>query len=134
MISGNFFRNGDFLFPAHELIDYAVGAPNVINKEGVLTGVVYLCPNCFHEQEETFSMPPDFNLILHGYQHGEKFGQSVISIDIDGDNYDDIVVGAPLHAKEEVSRVIRMYSGIYCYNVINGTILMAITYFCVSEI
>ena len=67
-----------------------------------MSGVVYLCPNCFEEQQDPFYIPPSYQLILYGYQYGEKFGQTVISIDIDGDNYDDLVVGAPLHANHQV--------------------------------
>ena len=83
------------------MVDYAVGAPNVINRGGILSGVVYLCPNCFRESVDTISID-DYELTIHGHQFGEKFGQTVMTIDIDGDTYDDLVVGAPLHSTDTV--------------------------------
>ena len=93
-------------------IDYAVGAPNVENADKIISGVVYLCPNCFEEKfGEYYDNDDESNLILSGHQFGEKFGQTVISIDINGDGWDDLVVGAPLHAKSQV--IIRIYP---CFN------------------
>ena len=90
-------------FPEKDLVDYAVGAPNVFNKHGIVSGAVYLCPNCFRESDDTISLSSDFELTLYGFQFGERFGQTVLAIDIDGDDYDDIVVGAPLHSTKTVS-------------------------------
>ena len=74
-----------------------------MNKRGIVSGVVYLCPNCFRENGNTISLHTGgYELTLHGFQFGERFGQAVISIDIDGDGYDDIIVGAPLHSTEKV--------------------------------
>ena len=87
------------------MVDYAVGAPNVLNENGVLSGVVYLCPNCFRESDDTISIR-DFELTINGYQFGEKFGQTVMTIDIDGDSYDDLIVGAPLHSTDTVIRLL----------------------------
>ena len=111
-VLGNFFPptlnlNGctpkdGFKFPERDLVDYAVGAPNVINKQGVVAGAVYLCPNCFRESGDTISLHSGFELTLNGFQFGERFGQTVLSIDINGDCYDDIVVGAPLHSTDTV--------------------------------
>ena len=79
-----------------------VGAPNVINEQGLVTGAVYLCPNCFRESGDTISLHSGFKLTLNGFQFGERFGQTVLAIDINGDCYDDIVVGAPLHSTDTV--------------------------------
>ena len=38
---------------------------------------------------------------IDGYQFGEKFGHSLCAVDIDGDGFDDLVVGAPFHARNE---------------------------------
>ena len=115
IISGNLFPSrlpsnecttrGCVKFPDNNLVDYAVGAPNVLNENGVLSGVVYLCPNCFMESDDTISIR-DFELTINGYQFGEKFGQTVMTIDIDGDSYDDLIVGAPLHSTDTVIRLL----------------------------
>ena len=39
----------------------------------------------------------NYELILYGQQFGERFGHSIISIDLNGDGDDDLIVGAPLH-------------------------------------
>ena len=111
-VLGNFFPptlnlNGctskdGFKFPERDLVDYAVGAPNVINEQGVVAGAVYLCPNCFRESGDTISLHSGFELTLNGFQFGERFGQTLLAIDINGDCYDDIVVGAPLHSTDTV--------------------------------
>ena len=75
----------------------------MLNNRGIVSGVVYLCPNCFRESEDTMSFHSNnFELTLNGFQFGERFGQTVIAIDINGDCYDDIVVGAPLHSTDSV--------------------------------
>ena len=70
-----------------------------------MSGVVYLCPNCFDElaTNDELSIHRGYNLKLNGYQFGEKFGQTNLAIDINGDGYDDLVVGAPLHSSNSVS-------------------------------
>ena len=82
-----------------------MGAPNVLNQNGVMSGVVYLCPNCFDElgTNDELYIHRGYSLKLHGYQFGEKFGQTNLAIDINGDGYDDLVVGAPLHSSNSVS-------------------------------
>ena len=92
-------------YPDQDPIDYSVGAPNVLNQNGIMSGVVYLCPNCFNElgTNDELYIHRGYNLKLHGYQFGEKFGQTNLAIDINGDGYDDIVVGAPLHSSNSVS-------------------------------
>ena len=35
---------------------------------------------------------------LHGFQYGEKFGHALCAVDINGDGYDDLVVGAPFNS------------------------------------
>ena len=58
----------------NDKVDYAVGAPNG-NAAGFFSGIVYLCPNCFRENPEaTLSIPENYELILQGFQYGEKFG------------------------------------------------------------
>ena len=70
-----------------------------------MSGVVYLCPNCFNElgTNDELYIHRGYNLKLHGYQFGEKYGQTNLAIDINGDGYDDLVVGAPLHSSNSVS-------------------------------
>ena len=92
----------------NDKFDYAVGAPNGDSRQ-IYSGIVYLCPNCFRENDEirendesTLSIPSNYKLIIKGFQYGEKFGQTVLAIDIDGDNYEDLVIGAPLHSVNKV--------------------------------
>ena len=73
-----------------------MGSPNG-NSNGNFGGIVYLCPNCFEEKHDFKSLPENYELILYGQQFGERFGHSIISIDLNGDRYDDLIVGAPLH-------------------------------------
>ena len=79
-------------------VDYAVGSPSAQSYQGR----VYICPNCFMEIEQN-QYKRDFDLqpyakVLQGRQFGEKFGQTICAVDINGDGYHDLVVGAPLHA------------------------------------
>ena len=80
----------------NDAVDYAVGSPNGDSNRN-FGGIVYLCPNCFKETDFG-SLPTSYDLILHGQHFSERFGHTIISIDLDGDKYDDIVVGAPLHS------------------------------------
>ena len=59
-------------------------------------GATYICPNCFGD-----GLEGDFEetIKVTGFQVGERFGHSLCAVDIDGDNYDDLVVGAPLHSE-----------------------------------
>ena len=91
--AGNFFSIGD----RDNAVDYAVGSPNG-DSSGNFGGIVYLCPNCFKEKSDFEPIYSNYELILHGYQFGERFGHVVLSIDLDGDKDDDLVIGAPLHA------------------------------------
>ena len=89
--------SGKFLQSSFGEVDYAVGSPNA----ALLQGSVYICPNCFLEVSESqykkdFDLQPDA-MVLQGTQFGEKFGQAICAVDINGDGYHDLVVGAPLH-------------------------------------
>ena len=91
---GNFFS----VRRSADAVDYAVGSPNGNSKDNKFGGLVYLCPNCFKEKKDFKKLPSDYELILYGQQFGERFGHAIISIDLNGDKYDDLVIGAPLHA------------------------------------
>ena len=70
--------------------DYVVGAPNADKSDGNVVGSVFFCQDCFTE-----SYGGVFK--IQGFQYGEKFGYSLCPVDINGDGYDDLVVGAPFH-------------------------------------
>ena len=69
--------------------DYAIGAPNANGYRGS----VYICPNCFGDGEGS-----DAATEIQGTQMGERFGHSMCAVDVNGDGFDDIVIGAPLYS------------------------------------
>ena len=79
--------------------DYAMAAPSAAR----LLGAVYICPNCFDDGEEGSFHD---TISITGYQIGERFGHSLCSVDINGDGYDDLVVGAPLHTEDNLVRIV----------------------------
>ena len=76
-------------------IDYAFAAPSGES----LFGATYICPNCFKDSTEEGIFAR--TIVLSGYQIGERFGHSLCAVDVNGDNYDDLVVGAPLHSESK---------------------------------
>ena len=58
-----------------------------------MQGSVYICPDCFDETDKE-------TIEVKGFQLGERFGHSICFVDINGDGFDDLVVGAPLHSKK----------------------------------
>ena len=91
---GRFFFDGE---PAH----YAVGAP----KADHLRGRVYICHDCFSESSSSFPRSSEFlfphdSITLNGRHFGERFGHSVCAVNLDGDRFDDLVVGAPLYSEK----------------------------------
>ena len=83
-------------------IDYAFAAPSGES----LFGATYICPDCFGDgtNEGVFTTTVE----LSGYQIGERFGHSLCAVDINGDKYDDLVVGAPLHSEGKSVRFYRL--------------------------
>ena len=49
----------------------------------------------------TFTKTDFDDVEIGGFQYGEKFGYSICAVDIDNDGFDDLVVGAPFHARNE---------------------------------
>ena len=80
--------------------DYAMAAPSAEQ----LLGAVYICPNCFDDNDKDFRGSFSKTIIIKGHQIGERFGHSLCSVDINGDGYDDLVVGAPLHTEHNLVR------------------------------
>ena len=85
--------------------DYALGAP----KANKLRGRIYICPNCFGDlttrsqfgEEQKVIFANRNNIRLDGTQFGARFGQTLAAVDINGDGFDDLVVGAPLFSERE---------------------------------
>ena len=50
--------------------------------------------------EVTISLGSPINIAINlkGFQYGERFGHSLCAVDINGDGYDDLVIGAPFHS------------------------------------
>ena len=76
-------------------------------KADHLRGRVYLCPDCFSESSSSIFRSdfseiffPHESLTLNGRHFGERFGHSVCAVNLDGDRFDDLVVGAPLYSEK----------------------------------
>ncbi len=100
LYTGTFFSQGS----GH----YALGAP----KANRLRGRVYLCADCFNAGSalrRRFGSSAVFlernTLEVQGEQFGSRFGQAVAAVDVNGDGFSDLVVGAPLYTDEEANRV-----------------------------
>ena len=106
---GNFrlcFDVGKFSRTSYdEGADYAMAAPSAEQ----LHGAVYICPNCFDDNDKDFRGSFSETIIIKGHQIGERFGHSLCSVDINGDGYDDLVVGAPLHTEHNLVRYSNFY-------------------------
>ena len=74
-----------------------------------LLGAVYICPNCFDDDDKFFRGSFSKTINVTGQQIGERFGHSLCSVDINGDGYDDLVVGAPLHTEHNLVRSSNIY-------------------------
>ena len=89
--TGYAFVKGKFFKYNQDLDHFAVGSPNSDHFQGK----VYICHDCFdtksHGTRRILSAPRP--------QHGERFGVAIAAVDINGDGYDDVVVGAPLHTQ-----------------------------------
>ena len=59
----------------------------------VIFGKNQTYPNTIYDQAE--KNPEEINLIIHGQRSGNYIGLAVACGDLDGDNYDDIIMGAP---------------------------------------
>ena len=80
-----------------------MGAPN----PNFYKGQIYICGNCFGEANKGIYRRnvPSGETTAHdftGHQFGERFGQTLCAVDINGDGYHDLVVGAPLHSKDSM--------------------------------
>ena len=63
-------------------------------KDGNVVGAVFLCQDCFiNSGGKVFE--------IGGFQYGEKFGYSLCPVDVNGDGYDDLVVGAPFYSAND---------------------------------
>ena len=86
-----------FYFRSH----YAVGAPKY--RYGL--GAVYICHRCFtkdHDENQDMLIECSGTLGHENFcSFGSRFGQAVAAVNIDGNNGDELVVGAPLHSSQD---------------------------------
>ena len=82
--------------------DVAVGAP----KTNRLMGRVYLCKDCFWSKDWRRRLHQE-SAVIEGTQAGSRFGHSVCSVNLNGRGRDEVVVGAPLFSKKEISFYLR---------------------------
>ena len=91
-LTGESLAQGKFFSFNLDKEHFVVGAPNANN----LQGRAYICHDCFG----TNYYKNGRTLIPLRPQSGERFGHAVAAVDINGDGYDEVVVGAPLHVKK----------------------------------
>ncbi|XP_015609620.1 integrin alpha-PS5 [Cephus cinctus] len=92
--SGQYFRKGERL--------YVASAP----RKRTINGMVLVFK--FAEKSNRKLL---IKTIVHGEQHGEYFGASLTSCDVNGDGKDDLIVGAPFWSKNmEEGRVYVLFS------------------------
>ena len=103
--TGYAIAQGNFFPTSESERHFAVGAPNA-NR---LTGRVYICYKCFRPDKERkvrikdgSRIDPSLMIELKNgrNQTGARFGNAVAAVDINGDGFDDLVVGAPLHSEK----------------------------------
>ena len=76
---------------------YAVGAPKGVKAQGT----VYICHSCFtedHDENKDIVIKGDTNSPV---SYGSRFGQALAAVNINGRGGDELVVGAPLHSKDD---------------------------------
>ena len=76
-------------------VDYAFSAPSGAS----LFGATYICPDCFDEGSRNDGTS-EKTIEVNGRQIGERFGHALCAVDITGDGYDELIVGAPLHSRD----------------------------------
>ena len=102
IVAGHFFQLNEY--------HYAISSPNVDDNHGkvfllhtfekkdsksiALDGRHALCGGRSNENEQ--------NNDNNCHQNGARFGASMVAVDLNGDNYDDLIVGAPLFSDIEV--------------------------------
>ena len=94
IVRGNFFKTKGEHF--------AIGSPNA-RKE---FGRVFICYDCFMKFGHRSSSNDliiegsdalcERNNILRCYHDGSRFGHAIAAVDIDGDGFDELIIGAPL--------------------------------------
>ena len=76
-------------------VDYAFSAPSGAS----LFGATYICPDCFDEAIRNDGTSKK-TIEVNGRQIGERFGHVLCAVDITGDGFDELVVGAPLNSDD----------------------------------
>ena len=90
--TGNAIVQGNF-FPEHkESQHFAVGAPGADR----LSGRVYICFKCFEAKDDRMNQIIELPDKLK--QTGARFGAALAAVNLNGDQIDDLVVGAPLYS------------------------------------
>ena len=74
-------------------MNLVIGVPN----EDSLKGAAYVCKDCFNYYRQE-------HIKVEGEMMGEGFGAATAACDINNDNFDDLLVGAPTYSGSRNSR------------------------------
>ena len=74
--------------------DLIIGAPNVDPGNRAVAGAVYVLFGQVTPSAQT-SLSTTYDLVIYGESSGDRLGSSLTSADVNGDGYDDLVLGAP---------------------------------------
>ncbi|CAH8536857.1 unnamed protein product [Dicrocoelium dendriticum] len=100
---------------AQPTVHVAYGGPGVpvMNdaSETMGTGMVLLFPNRLRNEETSISPVS----VVRGQRFGSRFGHCVLLLDVDGDGWDDLIVGAPYQQLKAAQGSLPEYGAVHIF-------------------